>query len=482
MNFSPLKFLRNTAAAALLSVGGCIIFFNGFVVCGDGIVANNEDCDDGNRIGGDGCDEFCFLENDFCGDGFLDFNEVCDDGNRSDGDGCSADCDSFEVCGDGILNFNEDCDDANNIDGDGCNSDCTLSGSCGNSIVDVGEACDDGNLINGDGCSATCAGEFCGDGIIAVNEECDDGAANSNAPNACRQDCVLPFCGDDVVDAGEQCDNGINNSDTAPGACRTNCVFRFCGDGVKDGVEQCDDGNTQSGDGCDAVCHTEVLCGDNTVQANESCDGSNLNGQTCQTLGFSGGVLTCAVSCDDFDATGCFFCGDGNVDPGEECDDANAIDNDACSNNCTFSIEICNNVDDNGNGVFDEGCDDDNDDFCDANVAKQAGVFVATCPLSNPALAFGDDCNDNSAQFAPGNFEICDNLDNDCDDPDGVNIPASAIDEGCDDDNDGFCDAAATKAAGVVVATCSLTPAAANIGDDCNDTNASVNPSAGNCP
>jgi cysteine-rich repeat protein len=447
-NFVPIKFLRHITAAALLSLSGCIIFFNGFVVCGDGILANNEECDDANRFSGDGCDELCFLEFGFCSDGLVNFNEICDDGNIVDGDGCSADCQSLEVCGDGFIN--------------------------------PGEACDDGNNLDGDGCSANCQSlEICGDGVVNLSEQCDDGALNSNAPNACRQTCQLPVCGDDVVDAGEQCDNGTNNSDIIPGACRTNCVFRFCGDGVKDGVEQCDDGNNQSGDGCDQGCRIELLCGDGAIQAGELCDSTNFNGQSCQTLGFSGGLLSCAASCNDFDTSDCFFCGDGVINPGEECDDANVINNDACTNTCTNSIEICDN---NGNNQVDEGCDDDNDNRCDSNIAKPAGVTVTLCPNTPAAAISGDDCNDNSAQIAPGNLEICDNIDNDCDDPDGLNVPAIDIDEGCDDDNDNFCDAAATKAAGVVVTTCTNTPAAAIVGDDCNDNNANFNPSAGNCP
>jgi cysteine-rich repeat protein len=444
---SLISFLKRTAAAALFSLGGCIIFFNGFVVCGDGILANNEECDDGNRVNGDGCDELCFVEFGFCGDGLIGFGEECDDGNATNGDGCENSCTFSGFCGDDVLNINEQCDDGNILDGDGCSSDCQLLAACG-------------------------------DGVINVNEQCDNGAQNSNAPDACRADCTNPSCGDNVVDSGEQCDNGVNNSDTNPGACRTSCVFRFCGDGVKDGVEECDDGNTQSGDGCDAACDLEQLCGDGVIQANETCDGTNLNGQSCQNLGFTGGVLACA-SCSSFDTSGCFACGDGIINAGEQCDDANAINTDACTNTCTLSIEICDNLDNNGNNQIDEGCDDDNDNRCDSNIAKPAGVTANICPNTPAAATSGDDCNDNSAQIAPGNLEICDNLDNNCDDSDGLNVPAVAIDEGCDDDNDDFCDAAATKAAGVVVATCTNTPATAFIGDDCND---NFNPGAGNCP
>ena len=40
-----------------------------------------------------------------------------------------------------------------------------------------------------------------------------------------------------------------------------------------------------------------ALCGDEIVQDNEQCDGSNLNGWTCESLGFSGGSLRCGPEC-----------------------------------------------------------------------------------------------------------------------------------------------------------------------------------------
>ncbi len=85
-----------------------------------------------------------------CGDGILAPGETCDDGNNQDGDGCRSDC-TLEQCGDGTVDPGEACDDGNNVGGDGCRSDCTRE-ECGDGIVDPGEACDDGNQSTGDGC------------------------------------------------------------------------------------------------------------------------------------------------------------------------------------------------------------------------------------------------------------------------------------------------------------------------------------------
>jgi cysteine-rich repeat protein len=97
-----------------------------------------------------------------CGNGILEFGEQCDDGNTIGGDGCNNIC-QIEACGNGILDVNEECDDGNNTSGDGCSNICIkeIKGGvirflCGNGMRDVGEQCDDGNNKNGDGCNSIC--------------------------------------------------------------------------------------------------------------------------------------------------------------------------------------------------------------------------------------------------------------------------------------------------------------------------------------
>lgn len=40
------------------------------------------------------------------------------------------------------------------------------------------------------------------------------------------------------------------------------------------------------------------VCGNNIVEYGEDCDGSALDGQTCESLGYDGGTLSCGVGCD----------------------------------------------------------------------------------------------------------------------------------------------------------------------------------------
>ncbi|MCB9602563.1 MAG: DUF4215 domain-containing protein [Sandaracinus sp.] len=163
--------------------------------CGDGRLTADEACDDRNAADGDGCSASCEVEAGWvcpivavacraaaCGDGVVAGNEDCEDGGDPpvDGDGCSATCafeDGFFACdepgmpcratdcGDGVREGTEPCDDGNNDTGDGCSPFCEIeprcadgacTSACGDGVVLAGEACDDGNLRDGDGCSSTC--------------------------------------------------------------------------------------------------------------------------------------------------------------------------------------------------------------------------------------------------------------------------------------------------------------------------------------
>ena len=47
------------------------------------------------------------------------------------------------------------------------------------------------------------------------------------------------------------------------------------------------------------------ICGDALVTGNEVCDGTNLSGETCVTLGNTGGTLACLSACTGFNTQQC---------------------------------------------------------------------------------------------------------------------------------------------------------------------------------
>jgi len=73
--------------------------------------SNDEECDDGNFVGGDGCSPTCKIEHGYtC---FVNYTDPeCAKG------ACLSLC--FATCGDGIVAQEEECDDGNSFQGDGC--------------------------------------------------------------------------------------------------------------------------------------------------------------------------------------------------------------------------------------------------------------------------------------------------------------------------------------------------------------------------
>ena len=178
-----------------------------------------------------------------CGNRLLDEGEQCDDGNTQDGDECTPEC-LLAVCGDGFLAPGEACDDGNTVDGDGCSVECQRTDLCGNGIVELSEQCDDGNLEDGDECTPACQFPRCGDGYVAPGEECDGSMG-------CTPMCQKSLCGDGFTAVDEECDDG-NTADRD--FCTPTCSFPVCGDGFLAAGEECDDGNDDALDGCAEDC------------------------------------------------------------------------------------------------------------------------------------------------------------------------------------------------------------------------------------
>ncbi len=221
----------------------------------------------------------------------------------------------------------------------------------------------------------------------------------------------------------------------------------------------------------DGYCVSEDDCDDNDASVNpgaaEICDGidNNCDGATDEGLT---ATFYRDVDGDGFGnaAEGTTACEapEGYVSNPDDCDDAEA-------KSFPGNAEVCDGIDNDCNGEVDDGvgttyfADADKDGYGDPATSS---VY---CEGTQPEdyVLDNTDCDDSTADAFPGNQEVCDTIDNNCD---------GNVDEGvtttyyADTDGDGFGDASMTTQ------ECSLPTGFADNPADCDDDDASVNPIA----
>ncbi len=335
-----------------------------------------------------------------------------------------------------------------------CKTEVTATDNCGDQFIDPGETCDGAELGG-----ATCRGLgfYQTDGQVRCGADCQLDTSG----------CGTARCGDDTIqtDFGENCEGenlggascvtlgyatGSLSCDAA--TCRfdlSGCVATAdCGNGVIQAGEQCDgqnlDGQTCASLGyhggnllCTGGCQLDTTdciavgrCGDARIQAdfNEVCDGANLAGQSCTGLGYHGGTLACASDCtlDPADCIAVGRCGDGGIQAefGEACDGANLGGETcetlgfhggtlACTTGCLLDQASCVAAGRCGDGSiqaeFGEACDGANlgGDTCET-LGYYGGTITCTsdCLQDRASCVAAGRCGDGVIQAGQG--ETCD--------------------------------------------------------------------------
>lgn len=373
-------------------------------------------------------------------------------------------------------------------------------------------------LLVGVACEPTSTGtptqDLDGDGI-ASDEDCDDNNANvsPSKPEICDgldQDCDSEIDEDptdapawytdadaDTYGTGSpvyaceaptgtsgtlgDCDDANNN--IHPGASEVcNEVDDNCNNSKDEGVESTfyldDDGDgfgnpTQPKDACEApkdYVDNDDDCDDSEAAINpegtESCNGLDDNCNTTIDEGFGGGTFYLDADDDTYGdpskpTAACVAPPDHVVD-NTDCNDANP-------DIFPGAEETCNLLDDNCDDAIDEGiptstfyADADGDGY------GNAGETADACQAPDGMVSNDDDCNDNAASAYPGAAEICNTIDDNCNDQ---------VDEGSalsyqDLDKDGFGDPAVSSS------TCPAPSGYVGNAADCDDGNNAINPQA----
>ena len=406
------------------------------------------------------------------GDGYSDEEGDCDDADPGvhpaaddlPGDGVDSNCDGIDGIDEDADGFDQslDCDDTNPDAYPGAPTDTWVDG--------VDQDCDgfDGPDLDGDGfADAAAGGDDCDDGDSSVHpgapEACDwmDTDCNGSLPAdeadadgdgymPCNGDCED---GDPAINPGadEHCD-GIDNA--CNGAVPVDEVDAD-GDGDMPCSGDCDDsdpllnGVDSDGDGqssCTGDCNDANP--DIFDSAVEICDGQDGDCDGAipsdETDGDSDGEMPCEGDCDDAEvsvnSSATEVCDGFDTDcdgalPPEEIDG----DNDnfmGCTGDCDdtndtvhpTAPELCDGLDNNCDTVVDEGVPyvtwyfDGDGDGWGASLGAPPETTCDGPPAATNWVHQGGDCDDTMSSNFPGNPEICDTVDNNCN---------GTIDEGC---------------------------------------------------
>ncbi len=183
-----------------------------------------------------------------------------------------------------------------------------------------------------------------------------------------------------------------------------------------------------------------------------------------------GRLIGMKIAAEAFDLAKTYFYKDEDQDgvySFEDCDDHNPA-------RYPGAAELCDNLDNDCNGLIDDlpvftyYLDNDGEGFGDENSRIDTCLTGAPAGFAVNAL----DCNDQDSTINPGVTEICDGLDNDCNNLPDDGLPVFLF--FADSDGDGF------GAMDVVSLYCENVPPPGFVPDstDCDDTNPLVNPAA----
>ncbi len=139
------------------------------------------------------------------------------------------------------------------------------------------------------------------------------------------------------------------------------------------------------------------------------------------------------------------------------------------------AVEICDGLDNDGDGGIDEDLPDawypdgDSDGYGDGDAVPKSGCEGGPGPDGHALVADGTDCDDADAAVHPGAVETCDGVDQDCDGV--VDNPESVVTNWYEDrDGDGW--GTHPTESGVCPQPADTAPR----GHDCDDAHASANP------
>jgi large repetitive protein len=480
---------------------------------GPGWVADATDCDDSRPDVNPAASEVCNGIDDDCDtlvddeDDSLDSSTASDWYVDADADGYGDDATAILACDApaGTVSASGDCDDADPAYNPGAaESDCAdpndynCDGSVGYADDDgdgfaACEECDDANAANYPGATEVCDGEDndC-DGTVDEPDALDASAWYADADGDGFGDAATAETACDapagfVADATDCDDTDADVNPAEVEVCNgidDDCDGSVDEDTAADAADwYADDDGDGHGDaatslrGCDAPAgyvSDDTDCDDTDAAVNpaalELCDGidDDCDGDVDEDSALD--VLTWYADADGDGfgdaAADVIDCDQpvGYTEDATDCDDtAAAVNPDAA--------ELCDGIDNDCDGVIDTDATDRDTWYADADGDGYGNASVSSTSCSAPAgyVSDGSDCDDTSATANPGEIEVCDGEDNDCDGSTDEGVTAVYY---ADTDGDGYGNASSSTAA------CSAPAGYVTDATDCDDSSAAVYPGA----
>ena len=234
----------------------------------------------------------------------------------------------------------------------------------------------------------------------------------------------------------------------------------------------CDDSNTSINPGATEICDPSDV--DENCNGVSDDDDSGVDASTQTTFytdsdGDSYGDASAAVQACDLPS--------GTVLDGTDCDDSDAAINPVATEICDSIDNDCDSLVDDADSSLDVSTTTDYYADLDGDGYGDASALTQACLQPTSTVTDDTDCDDAAVGINPGATEICDasNTDEDCDgladDADSSVDAAGYSTFYVDSDADGY-------GSTTTIDACDLPTGAATANGDCDDADASINPSA----